>query len=160
MNDDQIKDTFTKTLKYFDIESIFSNDLMVKTDRPSMHYGIEVRNPLIDFDINMLSDLLINSDILFYRKNKNFLKDVIRMKNPHVLKKSIKKGFSVPVDIWIRNEWKDWASDLMNDFMSQRRFDYDYEAAQLIFDNHMNNQSNSRDYIWSILMYQSWINST
>ena len=159
-HDAQIKDTFTKTLKYFDIESIFSNDSMVKTDRPSMHYGIEVRNPLIDFDINMLSDLLINSDILFYRKNKNFLKDVIRMKNPHVLKKSIKKGFSVPVDIWIRNEWKDWASDLMSDFMSQRRFDYDYEAAQLIFDNHMNNQSNSRDYIWSILMYQNWINST
>jgi asparagine synthase (glutamine-hydrolysing) len=153
------KKTFTEILKYFDILSIFSNDLMVKTDRPSMHSGIEVRSPLLDFEVNALSDYLIRNDKLFYRKNKNLLKKIIHAKNKDVLRKPNKKGFSVPVDIWIRDEWKDWATDLMNSFIYQRKFDYDYAAVQLIFNNHMSGKQNSRDYIWSILMYQNWIES-
>lgn len=153
----QEKGTFTETLKYFDIKSIFANDLMMKTDRPSMYYGLEVRSPLIDFNINYLSDLLLRSDRYFYRRDKKYLRDIIRIKNANVPIKSRKKGFSVPVDQWIRREWRDWASDLINDFCNQRRFDYDYDLTKLIFEEHMENKVNSRDFIWSLLMYQKWI---
>ena len=153
----QRKGTFVETLKYFDIKSIFSNDLMMKTDRPSMYYGLEVRSPLIDFDINVLSDILLQRDRYFYRRNKKYLKEIIQFKNSKVPIKTGKKGFSVPVDNWIRKEWFNWASDLMSDFCNERRFDYDYDVARLIFKEHMENKVNSRDFIWSLLMYQNWI---
>ena len=153
----QRKESFSETLKYFDIRSIFSNDLMMKTDRPSMYYGLEVRSPLIDFNINHLSDLLLRSDRYFYRRNKKYLKDIIEMKNQKVPIKVSKKGFSVPVDNWIRKEWRDWASDLISDFCNQRRFEYDYNLTKCIFKEHMENKVNSRDFIWSLLMYQNWI---
>ena len=148
----------TLEMKYFDLKSIFANDLMVKTDRSSMYYGVEVRNPLIDYEFNRLSDELILRDNFFYRKNKKTLKQITNLKNPSIPQKRNKKGFSVPVDLWITNYWKDWAMDLMSDFFHEKRFDYNYADVRKIFNDHMSNQVNSRDFIWSILMYQNWLN--
>ena len=149
---------YALSIKSFDILSIFSNDLMVKTDRPSMYYGTEVRNPIIDLNIDALSNFMILNDKFIYRQNKKILKELLKFRNPNIFIKNKKKGFSIPVDEWITLQWKEWAMDLMSDFLSQKKFDYDYTKVEKILDNHMKKIDNSRDYLWSILMYQNWLN--
>ncbi len=89
---------------FFDIKNYLPSDLLVKSDSASMHHSLEVRVPLLDhrlveFAINLSSNLKLRGDT-----GKYLLKQVLYDYVPEQLFNRPKWGFSIPLQIWLKQE--------------------------------------------------------
>lgn len=88
---------------FFDLTHYLKDDLLVKVDRASMHYGLEVRVPFLD---HRLVSYAINIDSSLKTKNgesKYILKKIMEMYYPNNLIYRKKWGFSMPLETWMKN---------------------------------------------------------
>ncbi len=98
----------------FDFQFYLKDDLLVKVDRASMYYGLECRCPLLDhhlveFAYNLPESLRKNGSTTKY-----LLKKVLFELVPETYFERPKRGFSIPLAQWMKNE----LSYLM-DFLSE-----------------------------------------
>ncbi len=98
----------------FDIQFYLKDDLLVKVDRASMRYSLEVRNPLLDhriveFALNLDSGLKISRGNLKY-----FLKQNLYHYIPEKYFDRPKKGFSIPLAKWMKGELAYLVNDYAN----------------------------------------------
>lgn len=98
----------------FDIQFYLKDDLLVKVDRASMKYSLEVRNPLLDhriveFALNLDSALKISKGNLKY-----FLKQNLYQYVPEKYFDRPKKGFSIPLVKWMKGELAYLVNDYAN----------------------------------------------
>ncbi|MBK8472190.1 MAG: asparagine synthase C-terminal domain-containing protein [Sphingobacteriales bacterium] len=108
---------------FFDLHYYLPNDLLVKTDRASMHHALEVRNPLLDYRIVEFALGLPAS--LKYKNgtSKYLLKQVLYQKVPAALFDRPKRGFAVPLAQWLKTELRSWLDDsLQPDCIAQAGF--------------------------------------
>jgi len=96
------------------------NDSNVKVDRASMAYSVEIRSPFLDYRIVEFARTLPVSYRYQKGKKKRILKDILSEYIPETIFDQPKKGFSVPMDFWIRNELKEeFIRNLSDDFLKQ-----------------------------------------
>ncbi len=91
---------------FFDIKNYLPEELLVKADRASMHYSLEMRVPLLDyrlveFALNLSPDLKLNGNT-----GKYLLKQVLYDYIPETFFNRPKRGFSVPLAAWLRTDLK------------------------------------------------------
>lgn len=89
---------------FFDIKNYLPEELLVKVDRASMFHSIEVRVPLLDhrlveFAINLSPDLKLKN-----KTGKYLLKQVLFDYIPASYFDRPKRGFSIPLSFWLKNE--------------------------------------------------------
>ena len=147
----------TEIMMYLDTVTYLCDDICTKVDRASMSSSLEVRAPLLNHHVvesawsTPLSAKIKNGSGKL--QLKNFLKKYI----PEELVDTPKKGFSIPLSAWLKNELADWALDIIE------TSDY-----SLIGDAHKTNVeemwhenlSGRKDYareIWAYLMLLSWL---
>ena len=90
----------------FDLHYYLKEDLLVKVDRASMHHSLEVRVPLLDHEVVSYS---LNIDPRLKYKNgvsKYLLKEVLYDYLPKKLFVRPKKGFSIPLSKWLKEDLK------------------------------------------------------
>jgi asparagine synthase (glutamine-hydrolysing) len=94
-----------RDLAKIDILYNLPDDMLVKADRASMRFSLEMRVPIIDREIMELSAAIPEH---FHLKNgkKSILKDILYKYVPRELIERPKRGFTVPVAHWFRNELK------------------------------------------------------
>lgn len=80
------------------------DDLLVKTDRASMKYSLELRPPLLDHRLVEFSLSLPRQFKEHKGCQKFLLKKILSKYIPHHLVYRKKQGFAVPLDQWLRNE--------------------------------------------------------
>lgn len=88
---------------FFDLTNYLKDDLLVKVDRSSMRYGLEVRVPFID---HRLVQYALNIDPALKTKNgetKYPIKKIMEQYYPNQLIYRKKWGFSIPLEKWLRN---------------------------------------------------------
>jgi asparagine synthase (glutamine-hydrolysing) len=71
-----------------------------------------------------------------------------------------KRGFSIPVDEWLRGPLRDWAEELLK---PSRLLEHGYFRPDLIrsaWDAHLSGQSNRQAQLWTVLMFQAWLEAT
>lgn len=88
----------------FDIKNYLPEDLLVKTDRASMKYGLEVRVPLLD---HRITEFAVNLDENLKLRNgtgKYLLKQVLYQYVPKEIFDRPKWGFAVPLSKWLRTD--------------------------------------------------------
>lgn len=134
------------------------DDILVKVDRASMYYSLETRVPFLDKRIIELSNSISLENKIRNNKGKIILKDVLKKYLPEKYLKQTKKGFSAPISTWLRGPLKDWGYSLLNksDINSQGYFNYDLIKKK--WDQHQSSNYNNQYELWSILMFQSWLN--
>ena len=57
-----------------DVNNYLPNDLLIKTDRAAMHFGLETRMPFLDYKIYEFSKSLPNNFKIYKGEQKLFLK--------------------------------------------------------------------------------------
>lgn len=104
-------------LAKIDISYNLPDDMLVKADRASMRFSLEMRVPIIDREIMELSAAIPEH---FHLKNgkKSILKDILYKYVPRELIERPKRGFTVPLAHWFRNELKGELEDLADDLPS------------------------------------------
>jgi len=87
------------------------------------------------------------------------LRQVLYKYVPKELIERPKAGFGVPVGQWLRGALQDWAEELLED---RRLNDEGYLNTKLVRKIWNEHQSGRHDWtarLWSILMFQSWLES-
>jgi len=78
--------------------------ILIKVDRASMYNSLEVRVPLLDNDVMDYSATINYKDCIADQQGKYNLKQLLASKTHPELVFRPKKGFTVPLASWMRNE--------------------------------------------------------
>ncbi len=89
---------------FFDFHYYLKDDLMVKTDRASMRYGLEVRSPLLDYRIVEFAYNVCPSLKHQGNTDKYLLKQILYDYLPPSFFNRPKWGFALPISYWLNNE--------------------------------------------------------
>lgn len=135
------------------------DDILVKVDRAAMAVSLETRVPMLDKDVVEFAWSLP----IEYKRNgdtgKQVLRDVLYRYVPKEIMERPKKGFSIPIEDWLRKpELRGWAEDLIDRRRMQEEGYLDPEIVWKIWEDFIL-RGEWRIQIWYILMFQEWIRS-
>jgi asparagine synthase (glutamine-hydrolysing) len=95
--------------------TVLADRLLLKGDCATMAFGLEARAPLLD---HHLADIAGNLPLRLKAtssKTKVALREIASRYLPYDIIQRRKKGFSMPLDKWFRNELKDWTRHCLLD---------------------------------------------
>lgn len=129
-------------------------DVLVKTDRASMHASLEVRAPFLDYTlIEFLWSLPPGQRA--QAQPKGLLRQFLKHKIPS-LPESIftrpKQGFEPPLAAWLRGPLHDWAQDLL----SAPHPALNMPLARRYFSALVQQKKSLHTFIWPVLMLRAW----
>ena len=132
------------------------NDSNVKVDRASMAYSVEVRSPFLDYRVVEFARTLPVSFRFNKGKRKIILKDILKEYIPEEVFEAPKKGFSIPIGEWIRNELKDEFLNNLTDKHLRKIKNLSIDKFKKVLKNHMSNKNDYSTYIWRIYVLSKW----
>ncbi len=154
--DEYAKRGSEQELIYMYLKTYLQDDILVKVDRASMMNSLEVRAPFMDVNVVDFLNCLPYEYKLKGFKGKHLLKETMRGKLPEDIIDRPKKGFGIPVSLWLKNELKDLCHDLLSKeaIESQGLFDYNY--VEKLKQNHLKGRQNNRKELWNLMVFQLW----
>ena len=141
---------------YTDIKTYMTGDILVKVDRMSMANSLEVRAPILDYQVAEFAATLPSSQKYRDGEKKYLLKEVFKPFIPDSLLYRKKMGFSTPLDDWFRGELKSLSESQIID--SQRGLNdiFDSGVIKKLWEEHQTRKADHGIVLWSMLMYQMW----
>ena len=154
-----VKD-FASSMMYKDTLNYLTDDILCKVDRASMGVSLETRVPFLDHKIVELAwrvppEMKINKG-----NGKIILRNILYKYVPKKLIERPKAGFSIPLGEWLKGPLKDWAEPLLDKSRIEKEGNLNAENVQIIWKEHLSGKRNWTFRLWSILMFQSWLDST
>ncbi len=140
-----------------DMTMYHPDDILTKVDRTAMAVSLETRVPLLDKDIIEFAWTLPIDYLRDNKVGKKVLRNVLYKYVPKELMDRPKKGFSIPIDKWLReSELRDWAESLIRKSKIKRQGYLDAEVVHKIWDDFVKG-GEWKPQIWYILMFQQWL---
>ena len=139
-----------------DVETYLPGDILVKVDIATMAHGLEGRSPFLDHVLMEYAAGLPAHFKLNGKEKKYLLRQAARRLVPSDLLDRPKKGFSVPLALWLRRELKDMAFDvLLSDRAAQRGIVSRARVEGLLRD-HTEGRYEWHVHIYTLLMLELW----
>ena len=139
-----------------DIHTYLPDDLLVKVDIASMAHSLECRSPFLDHVLMEWAASLPEEVKLQGNETKALLKQALEPYLPRDQLYRPKMGFGVPVDIWLRNEMRDFAYDTLLTGPATQRGLFEPRAVRQLLDGHCRGSSPNAARIWALLMLELW----
>jgi asparagine synthase (glutamine-hydrolysing) len=96
---------------YVDTKSWLPDDLLVKADKMTMATSVELRVPLLDYQVLEFAASLPQTFKVRGWSGKRLLKEALKDSVPREILERRKAGFPVPYERWLRTELRDFVSD-------------------------------------------------
>lgn len=140
-----------------DLRMNLSDDLLLYTDKISMHFSIEARVPLLDND---LIDFVESLPYKYRIKGKHG-KYIHKKFAERVLPKEIiyrqKKGFQSPTKKWFKGEKGNiYKTLLLNEHSNFAKY-FNLEIVKKYFDSHMNGERNYEKQLFTLISLYYWM---
>lgn len=132
------------------------NDSNVKVDRASMAYSVEVRSPFLDYRIVEFARTLPVSFRNNNGRRKIILKDILEEYIPKEVFEAPKKGFSIPIGDWIRNELKDEFLKNLSDKHLEKINNLNIKKFKKLLEDHLSNKKDYSTYVWRVYVLSKW----
>lgn len=140
-----------------DLQMYHPDDILVKVDRTAMAVSLETRVPMLDKDV---VEFAWSLPISYKREGeigKKVLRDVLYRYVPREMMERPKKGFSIPIEKWLRQpELREWAESLIDPGVLQKQGILNRDVVWKIWSDFVE-RGEWRIQIWYILMFQAWI---
>ena len=145
------KDT-NRGMLYIDTMAYLPDDLLVKLDRAAMGVSLETRIPLLDHNVVEFIWSLPNRFRWRNGVSKWALRQVLYKYIPQAMIDRPKKGFSVPIDDWIRYSLKEWVSEMLLSEEFERQKIFRPDIVKQIWQEHMSMKYQRGKQLWVVLM--------
>ena len=132
------------------------NDSNVKVDRASMAYGVEVRSPFLDYRVIELARTLPISYRFHKGKRKRILRDILNEYIPESVFDVPKKGFSIPLAEWMRNDLKEDIQLHLTDTFLHSIKGLNVKRVKKFMRLHFENKQDYSTYLWRVYVLSKW----
>jgi asparagine synthase (glutamine-hydrolysing) len=150
----RFKDPFYK-LMYFQHKVTLPGDMLTKVDRMSMAYSIETRIPFLDHRIiELLFGVHKNVKMSGYL-NKIILRNAVANRSlPKELLAAPKKGFSVPLRDWFK---EDNLNKKIRDILIGDNPAFTSKEIEKLIDENKDGKSDVGNFIWMTIVLKKWL---
>lgn len=151
----QIKDHLLSAVSISEIRTYLQNVLLRDTDQMSMAVALEVREPFLDY--RLIDFVLgINDEMKYPHTPKKLLIDSLGELLPNEIVNRPKMGFTLPWQLWLKNELKSFCEKNINEF-SEYSFCNATEVKKL-WQRFLNNDAGvTWSRIWHLVVLNNWI---
>ncbi len=151
-----LKLPFLEKIQLWDLKTYLSDDLLTKTDRSTMFASIEAREPyldhkLIEFLTRIPLKLKFKNNELKYLSKKLLLKYL-----PKELVSRPKAGFCLPLEKWLKNDWKELLKENLDFFYLKKQGLFNPDYLQKILNDFFQKEKILSEKIWLLLVFQLW----
>jgi asparagine synthase (glutamine-hydrolysing) len=142
---------------YVDTKTYLVADILTKVDRMSMATSLEVRVPILDHLFVEWATGLPAEWKLRGRSQKYILgKLAERVGVPREAIYRPKRGFSLPLVHWMRNELKELIVTILLEPKTMERGYFDPRGVRQLLDEHFRGRRDQSGRIWRLLMFELW----
>jgi asparagine synthase (glutamine-hydrolysing) len=146
----------TSGLQLTDVDTYLPDDLLFKADIASMANSLELRAPLLDYQLAELAlglpqHLRLDGSMSKVALRRAFAADL----PPEILARG-KAGFGVPLARWFREDLNDLAGDVLLGDTARGRGQFRPEAVESLLSEHSTGSADHGERIWTLLMLELW----
>ncbi|GAB6098050.1 asparagine synthase (glutamine-hydrolyzing) [Desulfatiferula olefinivorans] len=150
---------------YADMKFYVPDNLMIKVDRMCMAHGLETLSPFQDIKLAELINKLPGTFKIFQEENKQFrtkyiLNKVCEKRFPDQILNKKKKGFSIPLDKWLRQDAGEKIKEILLDPITLRRGFFKPESIKKMIDIFLQDKGDyffpSPNSITALLTFELW----
>ena len=142
----------------FDVNYYLREDLLQKVDRSSMKYSLEVRVPLLDYNIvefalNLNENLKIHDGV-----HKYLLKEVLYEYIPSSLFDRPKWGFSIPLSNWLKGDLHFLIDTYLNEDLIKKVGIFNPKKVHILLEKFKGSRYNHLyNRIWQMILVQKFM---
>jgi asparagine synthase (glutamine-hydrolysing) len=154
----QLSATLTETglsvWQKLDLETYLPDDILRKVDWASMACSLECRCPFLDHKLVELVSSFPSKLVTNTRDSKHLLTHLYpEMFSPAFFKRE-KKGFSMPIGDWMRNQWKD---SIQTSVIARNMPEcFDRGILQHVWNEHQQGVEDHGDRLWTWHVLTRW----
>ena len=138
-----------------DLDTYLCDDLLAKVDVTSMANSLEVRSPLLDYELMELAARMPAKQKLRGTEGKVVLRDAVRGWLPDGILDRPKQGFAVPLEEWLRGEMRALPEEVLLDPAATDRGIFRPEAVRSLIAEHRDGLDRA-DQIWAMVNLELW----
>lgn len=139
-----------------DLRSYLVDDILVKVDRATMAYGLEARNPLLDYRVVEFARALPGHMHTVAPGEKQILRQVLERLLPAELFTRPKQGFGVPIRQWFRGPLTPALRDVLREgWLTSSGYFRPGVVADLV-DEHASGRRNHENFLWATYTFEQW----
>ena len=158
--DDAGPTDYVSALQHVDIHSYLPDNILVKTDRTAMMHSLEVRVPLLDYELMELVATTPWKMRIRGKEQKYALKKVLEKYLPPETIQRKKQGFGVPLKYWFERDWKDHTAQMLLDPQSFCQRYFDMGTVRELIEGHQSKRHNNSAILYKLLVLEEWSRST
>lgn len=148
---------FTQRMSFLDTVSYLPDDILAKVDRASMAVSLEGRMPLLDHRVAEFAWTLPLEIKIRGGKGKWPLRQILYKYVPKGLIERPKMGFGVPIDVWLRGPLREWAENLLDNTRVKKEGFLNPSIVCRKWSEHLSGSQNWSSQLWTVLMFQAWL---
>ena len=143
-------------LQYLDMHHYLPGDILTKVDRMSMAVSLEVRAPLLDYEV---VELMARAP-LSYKLAGDVSKVSLRRLAARLLPKSTlekrKQGFALPQGRWFQGQLYARAEEILLDPRALGRGYFDPRAIRTVLSEHRRGRRDYGTWLWCLIVLEIW----
>jgi asparagine synthase (glutamine-hydrolysing) len=143
-------------IQYVDTVSYLPDDILTKVDRMSMVHSLEARVPILDHRIVEFASRLPSAWRIQGRTGKWLLKRLAERYLPREVLHRPKRGFSVPIKAWMRQELQQMVGELLAPGAEVSRYLEMPNVARLV-NEHRSARRDHSGTLWRLLVLERWL---
>jgi asparagine synthase (glutamine-hydrolysing) len=148
-------DALTQAL-YFEATAKLTGDMLVKVDRMSMANSLEVRCPMLDHELAELAARIPHAWKLKNGRGKDIFIRAVGHRLPPELLRQPKRGFGVPLGIWLRGPLRSFVWDHLTSRSFLDRRMVSPEFVRHLLKEHDSGRRDNQHHLWKLLMLELW----
>jgi asparagine synthase (glutamine-hydrolysing) len=146
-------DDVTK-MQYIDIHTWLRGDILMKADKMSMAHSLELRVPFLDTKVFEFAATIPTKYKLAEGTTKYILREAMKDFVPSDVYMRKKLGFPVPIRMWLRHEYYEWAKQVIT---ASKTGEYINKTAMLqMLEKHRSGKIDYSRKLWTVLIFMLW----